>query len=75
MRPDYDQAPRRDQTAELERSLIAEYLEQRGHTLHSVNELPDSERHAILRDASLYASMRLSEVESRAHFVDELKER
>jgi hypothetical protein len=75
MRPDTGQAPRPDQTAELERSLIAEYLEQHGHTLQSVNALPEAERHALMRDASLFASMRLTEVESRAHYVDDLHQK
>jgi hypothetical protein len=72
---DPDQTPRPDQTAELERALIDEFLERRGHTLHSVASLPDAERHALMREASLYASMRLSEVESRAHYVDDLRQK
>ncbi|MGC4084695.1 MAG: hypothetical protein QM736_21915 [Vicinamibacterales bacterium] len=75
MRLDDGQAPRPDQTADLELALIADFLEQRGHTVHSVQELPDAERHALLREASLYASTRLSEVESRAHFVDDLRQK
>jgi hypothetical protein len=75
MRRDPDQAPRPDQTAELEAALIAEFLEQRGYTLHSVQALPDAERHALMREASLHASMRLTEVESRAHYVDDLKQK
>ena len=51
MRSDFDQTPRHDQTAELERALIAEFLEGRGHTMQSVQALPDAERHAILREA------------------------
>ncbi len=70
-----DQIPRPDQTAELERLIIAEFLERRGHTMHSLQQLPDAERHALMRDASLYASARLSEVESRAHYVDALHQK
>lgn len=75
MRPDNDQAPRPDQTAKLEQALIKEFLEQRGHTMHSIQALPEAERHAILRDASLHASMRLSEVEARAQYVDDLHQK
>ncbi len=75
MHPDSDQAPRPDQTAELEKALIAEFLEQRGHTLHSIQSLPDAERHELMREASLHASMRLTEVESRARFVDDLHQK
>jgi hypothetical protein len=75
MRPDSGQAPRPDQTAELESAFIAEYLERQGHTMQTVQLLPDAERHALLREASLFASMRLSEVESRAHYVDDLRQK
>ncbi|MGE3960004.1 MAG: hypothetical protein AB7H96_25065 [Vicinamibacterales bacterium] len=75
MRPDADQAPRPDQTAELERSLIAEYLENHGFTPDALHEMADADRHRVMRDASLYASMRLTEVESRAHYVDDLRQK
>jgi hypothetical protein len=70
-----DEAPRPDQTAELERALIAAFLEKRGHTLHSVQSLPEAEQHALMREASLYASTRLTEVESRARYVENLHQK
>ena len=75
MRFDADQMVRPDQTAELERALIADFLEQRGHTVQSVKQMPDEERHALMRSASLHASMRLAEVETRAHYVDDLRQK
>lgn len=75
MRPDADQTPRADQTANLELAFIAEFLERRGHTTESVQHLPEAERHALMREASLHASMRLSEVESRAQYVDDLHQK
>jgi len=75
MRPDAPETSRPDQTADLERTLIGEFLEKRGLTLHSVQALPEAERHKILREASLYASMRLTEVESRAHYVEDLHQK
>jgi len=72
MRPELDIPPRTDQTAPLERALIAEFLERRGVTLNSLSQLPEAEARALLREASSYASMRLAEVESRAHYVHEL---
>jgi hypothetical protein len=75
MRPDADQPPRLDRTADLESAFISEYLERRGHSRETVRQLPDPERHALMRQASSYASMRLAEVETRAHYVDDLKHR
>ena len=75
MRPDADCTPRPDQTANLERALIDEFLERRGHTRQSVHALPEAEQHAIMREASLHASMKLTEVESRARYVDDLHQK
>jgi hypothetical protein len=55
--------------ADLEQSLIAEYLRARGYDAQRLAVLPDAERHRLLKDASVHASGKLTEVESRAHFV------
>lgn len=72
MNVDRDIPGRADQTAPLERALIAEFLERRGYTLVTVRSLPGAEMHALLKEASAYASARLAEVESRAHFIHDL---
>ena len=61
-----------DPLSDLERAFIAEFLQQRGHTFESVQALPDAEAHALLQQASVYASGRLTEVESRAHYVEDM---
>lgn len=73
--PDSDEITTHDETAELEKALIAEYLASRGHTHESVRALPAKEAHDILAAASLHASTRLSEVQARAHFVSDLKQK
>ena len=61
-----------DPLAQLERAFIVEYLQGRGYGLSTLRELPGKEADALLKEASIYASGRLSEVESRAHLVDDL---
>ena len=61
--------------AALERALIAEFLAPRGHTLHSLVALPENEQQALLLAATSYATLRLSEMEARARFVEEIEER
>jgi hypothetical protein len=56
----------------LERKLIAEFLQSRGYALETMDSVPEAERHAVLTEASTYASSRLTEIESRSHFVHEL---
>ena len=63
-----------DSSADLERSIIDEFLRARGHDPAHLHALPPAERDALLTEASVYASGRLSEIESRAHFVHDLHE-
>jgi hypothetical protein len=59
---------------QIEQALIDEFLHSRGHDQHTVEALPLAERHALLAEASVYASSKLTEVESRSHYLDELRE-
>jgi len=50
----------------LEHKLIEEYLRTRGYTWEDLHNLPEDEYHQIMREACRYASLKLTEVESRA---------
>lgn len=56
----------------LEIKLIHEYLEGKGYTLAQLDGLPDDEKEQLMREACLYASLKLAEVESRAKFRHEI---
>jgi hypothetical protein len=58
--------------AQLERAFIEEYLTRRGLSVSKLRALPHDEAVRLMKDASLYASGRLTEVESRAHYVHEM---
>lgn len=72
MKTDQPEHPIEDKTAQLERAFIDEYLRARGHSRETLDRLPDTERHKLIRDACVYAGSRLSEIESRAHLIHEL---
>ena len=61
-----------DPLSELERAFIIEFLRVSGHTFESVRALPHAEAHALLQQASIHASCRLTEVESRAHYIHDI---
>jgi hypothetical protein len=61
-----------DPFARLELSLIDDYLRARGYDPADLRARTDREAHALLVEASTYAAARLTEVESRAHYVHEL---
>ena len=76
MRVDPSDTPSRPAPLEqLERELIEEYLRQHGHDSHSVFNLPAAERDALLKAASIHASGRMTEVEARSHFIDDIHDR
>ena len=72
MRNPSDTPPQDDRHAQLERAFIAEYLLRHQRTPDSIQDLPPEVAASLLREAALYASGRLCEVESRAHLIGEL---
>jgi hypothetical protein len=64
---------RDDPNGPLEQQLIDEYLESRGRTRRTVRDLPEREALSLLEAASDYASLRLAEIDSRAHYVDAIR--
>jgi hypothetical protein len=62
----------REAQAHLERAYIQQYLVGMGHSFESLKQLPKDEVIALMRAASMFASMRMSEVEARSDLVDEM---
>ncbi len=58
--------------AALEKVYIEEYLHSKGHTMQSWRELSEEEARQLMREASMYASTKLAEVETKTHLVQEL---
>ncbi len=58
-----------DPLAGLERMYIAEYLQGKGHTVASLQQIPEEDARQLMADASPYVSIKLAEVETRARFV------
>jgi hypothetical protein len=63
-----------DMHAHLERALIEAYLKGKGYTLKALKELPEAEAKQLMKEASVYASGKLAELEERAHFLQELRD-
>jgi hypothetical protein len=68
-----DRAPMEEPLAELERELITAYVAGAGQDLHSLLGRNDQDARRLLAEASLYASSRLTEVESRLHYLRSLR--
>ena len=61
-----------DPSAQLEKAIIEEYLRNRGLTLETLESLPKKTRKKLMAEATRYASLKLTELEARARFVDEV---
>lgn len=64
--------PAEDRNALLEKTLIEEYLHEKGYSLEALKKLPAKIAENLMSEASRYASLKMEEVEARAHFVKEL---
>ena len=69
--PERAETPLQDPMAPLERSLIEEYLQQRGQTLSTIYQLSLEERHTLLVQAAQYADVRLAAIDARAAYLQE----
>ncbi len=72
MTPSNVDEPVRLAQSSLERAYIEEHLRSQGFSLEKLHDLPSGQAHALMREASLFASMRLTEVESRSQLIEEL---
>jgi hypothetical protein len=61
-----------DPNAQLETALIDDFLCTRGLDRHKLQDLPQAQATQLRKEASAYATCRLTELESRAHFVQEI---
>lgn len=66
---DTDTPPLDEPLAGLERQLIDGYLKAAGHDLHTLLLRDDDEARQLLADASRHASAKLTEIESRSHYL------
>jgi hypothetical protein len=69
---DPDVLPLHEPLAQLEQHLIDDYLLALGYDPDALRERRDPAVRALLAAASQHAALRLTEVESRAHYVREL---
>lgn len=67
-----DVPPLEEPLAELERRLIDEYIRRAGHDPDALRARRDEPARKLLTEASIYAATRLTEVESRFHYVRDI---
>ena len=68
-----DRQPWEEPLAALERELLTAYVAGAGQDLHALLNRDDEAAQRLLTEASVYASSRLTEVESRLHYLRSLR--
>ena len=58
----------------LERCLIDGYLQKQGYTRESLKDLPEDLAQKLMKEASIYASGKLSEIEIKARLVKDIQD-
>jgi len=66
--------PIEDPNALLERTLIEEYLHEKGYSREGLKQLPAELVESLMKEATRYASLKMEEVKARANLVHELHE-
>jgi hypothetical protein len=67
-----ESAPLEERQARLERALIHEFLSTRGYSVDELRRRNDAPAHELLKQASIYAASKLTEVESRARYLHDI---
>lgn len=57
----------------MERMLLDEYLQTKGHTFAGLKHLPEAWARALMIEACQYASLKLAQVESTANFREKIR--
>ena len=70
----FSSTPEDEARALLEKGLIDEYLKDKGYDRESLKKLPKDEARQIMTEASIFASGKLSEIETKAHYKQKLKD-
>ena len=63
-----------DPNALLENALIKEYLKEKGYSHEDLKKLPADLIEKLMKEATQYASLKMEEVQARAHFINDLHE-
>ena len=66
-------SPLEEPLAQLERELMTAYIASAGEDIEALVSRTDERARRLLADASLYATSRLSEVETRSHYLRSLR--
>lgn len=57
----------------MEKMLLEEFLRGKGYQLKDLHTLPETQAKTLMKEASQYASLKMAQVESSAHFREKIR--
>ena len=70
---DVDECMSKGPESALEKQLVEDYLKTKGYTLKELHNLPPEIAKLLMKEACMYASLKLSELESKSKFRDDIR--
>jgi hypothetical protein len=58
----------------LEKKFVEEYLQSKGYSREALHKLPQEQAKQLMKEACMYASLKLAEVQARSQFRDEIRQ-
>jgi hypothetical protein len=56
----------------LEKKLVEDYLQSKGYSREDLQKLPEGLVNQLMKEASMYASLKLAEVQAKSQFREEI---
>ena len=69
---DVDECMSEGPQSALEKKFVEDYLQSKGYTRDNLHKLPDELVKQLMKEACMYASLKLAEVEAKSQFRDEI---
>ncbi len=57
----------------LEKKFVEEYLQSKGYSRDNLHKLPEELVKQLMREACMYASLKLAEVQAKSQFREEIR--
>jgi hypothetical protein len=56
----------------LEKKLVEDYLQSKGYTREDLHKLPADQAKELMKEACMYASLKLAELQAKSQFREEI---
>jgi hypothetical protein len=69
---DLDECMSEGPQSALEKKFVEDYLQSKGYSREDIHKLPEDVVKQLMREACMYASLKLAELQAKSQFRDEI---